>query len=190
MRMAGTALALIAALAGPGLAQEARKPVAAVKLGDKVPDFTVVDLAGKTLRFSDLQKKSKTGVVSLTFWCTICSSCRAMEARLEKLHEANRDNASIYALDANAGGETPAQIVAFNKQKNLTFPVVLDAKGAVANLFGVGATTTTLIIDKEGVLRYRGRFDDPKAKASYAEEAVKSLVAGDPVAIKQTAPVG
>ncbi len=190
MRLAGTALALAAALAGPGLAQEGRAAAGAVKVGDKAPDFTVVDLNGKTLRLSELRKKSKTGVVSLTFWCTICSSCRGMEARLESLHRERGEEAGIYALDANAGGETPAQIVAFNRKNNLTFPVVLDARGAVANLFGVGATTTTLVFDREGVLRYRGRFDDPKARANYAADAVKSLAAGEPVAIRQTAPVG
>lgn len=113
-----------------------------------------------------------------------------MEGRLESLHQANRESAGVYAIDANAGGETPQQVVAFLKQKGLTFPVVMDARGAVANLFGVGATTTTLIIDKEGKLAYRGRFDDPKARASYSENALKSLLAGQPVAVKQTSPMG
>jgi peroxiredoxin len=181
-------LAFFLSAAEPGAAQErAAKPVA---VGEKVPDFTVTDLDGKTLRLSDLQKKSKTGLVTLTFWCTICTSCRGMEGRLEALHRAYPQEAGVYAIDANAGGETPAQVTAFLKQKGLTFPVVMDGAGAVANLFGVAATTTTLVIGKDGVLRYRGKFDDPKAKGTYTEDAVKAVLAGEPVAVKQTPPVG
>jgi peroxiredoxin len=113
-----------------------------------------------------------------------------MEGRLEKLCQGNQENAGVYAIDANAGGETPAQVTAFMKQKGLTFPVVMDAQGKVANLFGVAATTTTLVIDKAGVLRYRGKFDEPKGGTAYSEDALKALLAGQPVAIKQTSPVG
>ena len=52
-----------------------------VAVGDKVPDFTVTDVAGKAWTLSDLQKRTASGVVSLTFWCTFCHSCRMMDAR-------------------------------------------------------------------------------------------------------------
>jgi len=182
---------ILALAAAPAWAQErAGAPAKAVAVGEKVPEFTVTDLAGKTLRLADLQKKSKSGLVTLTFWCTICTSCRGMEGRLEKLHQTYAEDAAVFAIDANAGGETPAQVTAFLKQKGLTFTVVMDGAGKVANLFGVAATTTTLVIDKDGVLRYRGKFDDPKARGTYTEDAVKAIVAGQPVAIKQTPPVG
>lgn len=113
-----------------------------------------------------------------------------MEGRLEKLHQAYKESAAVFAIDANAGGETPVQVAAFLKQKGLSFPVVMDGAGQVANLFGVGATTTTLVIDKDGTLRYRGKFDELKARAAYTEDALKAIVAGKPVPIKQTPPVG
>lgn len=179
---------LVFFLALVGLAQEAARP--AVKVGGKAPEFTVVDLDGKALTLADLQKGSTSGAVTLTFWCTVCSSCRIMEDRLEKLHQARKEKAAVIALDANAGGETPAQIREFMKKKGFTFPVVLDAKGAVANLFGVTATTTTLVLDGKGVLRYRGRFDDRSGKDAYAGDALKAVVEGGEVAVKQTSPVG
>lgn len=191
MKRAAVGMALAMAWAGAVLAQEkAQAPNKPVQVGEKVPNFTTADLAGKAVTLAELQKRSKTGVVVLTFWCTICTSCRGMEGRLEALHKANQEKAGVYALDANASGETAQKVLEFMKQKRFTFPVLMDTNASVTNLFGVGETTTTLIIGADGVLRYRGRFDDPRAKATYAADALGALLEGKPVAIKQTAPIG
>ena len=56
-----------------------------VKVGDKVPDFSVQSLDGKSVKLSELQKDArhaKNGVVVLSFWCTTCHSCRDVEELL------------------------------------------------------------------------------------------------------------
>ena len=53
----------------------------AFKVGDKVPDFAVRTLDGKSVKLSDLQsdkKRTKNGVVVLSFWCSTCVSCRGV----------------------------------------------------------------------------------------------------------------
>ncbi len=193
MRFVASAAALILASAAVGTAQEngqnGERPAAAIKVGDKVPDFTVAELTGKAVRLSDLQKKSKSGVVMITFWCTICSSCRQIDDRLEKLHQAYRDKAAFLALDC---GDTPQAIVEFKSKKGLTFPVVKNGPSSlVQTLFGVNATTTTVVIDAKGVLQYWGRFDDGKNnKAPYAQDALTAVLANQPVAVRRTSAVG
>ena len=159
----------------------------AVTVGEKVPDFSVRALDGKAVKLSELQKdegRTKQGVVVLSFWCSTCSSCRRVEHRLDKLAKDYQGRAAVIALDANAG-EAAGRVAAFAREKGLTLPIVLDAGGRTADLFGTEVTTTTVVIDGKGVLRYCGRFGQGDEAAS-AEAALKAVLAGKEVAVKTT----
>jgi thiol-disulfide isomerase/thioredoxin len=160
-----------------------------IAVGAKVPDFAVKTLDGKTVKLSDLQKdkRTKQGVVVLSFWCSTCSSCRRVEQHLDKLAQDYAGQALVLALDANAG-ETADAVSAFAKEKGLTLPIVLDPGGQVADLLGNEVTTTTVVIDGSGVLRYFGRFRD--GERAYAEAALKEVLAGQEVRVKTTVPDG
>jgi thiol-disulfide isomerase/thioredoxin len=152
-----------------------------VTVGTKVPDFSVRALDGKTVKLSELQKdqkRTKTGAVVLSFWCSTCHSCRRMEHHLDKLAKDYLGQAAVIALDANAG-ETAEKVAALARKKGLTMPIVLDPTGRTADVFGTEVTTTTVVIDGKGVLRYCGRFGQ-------AEQALKAVLAGKEVAVKTT----
>lgn len=87
-------------------------------VGDTVPDFAVLDLQGKSHRLSDLRKQTKSGVVSLTFWCSFCHSCRHVEARLDRFAREYQEQAVVAAIDASAG-ETVARVTAFAQKRGL-----------------------------------------------------------------------
>ncbi len=158
-----------------------------VAVGDKVPDFTVIDVEGKAWKLSDLQKRTVSGVVSLTFWCTFCHSCRMMDARFQKVAEEFKDKASILGIDASAA-DTAKRVEAFAREKNFSVAVFMDADGKIANLFGIRLTTTTVVIDKAGVLRYRGQFG--VEESPHAQNALRAVLDGQEVAVKETAPAG
>jgi peroxiredoxin len=161
-------------------------PQGAVKVGEKVPDFSVRTLDGKTVKLSELQKdamRTKTGVVVLSFWCSTCHSCRDVEHLLAKLYKDYGGQAAVFALDANFD-ETAEGVAAFVKKNGLELPVVLDPSGTTADLFGVKKTTTTVVIDGNGVLRYCGQFRQKDGGS--AEEALKAVLAGKEVAVKTT----
>jgi peroxiredoxin len=156
---------------------------APLAIGDQVPDFEVRDLQGKTHRLSDYRKQTKSGVVSLTFWCSFCDSCRVVEDRLNRFAQENKSRSVVAAIDASAG-ETAAGVSAFAKKKGLALPILIDAPGKAADLFGVKVTTTTVVIDRNGILCYRGRFlDGDKALAG---DALNAVLAGKPVNLKET----
>jgi hypothetical protein len=92
--------------------------------------------------------------------------------------------AAVIALDTNAG-ETAERVAAFTKEKGLALPIVLDPSGRTADVFGTEVTTTTVVIDGNGVLRYCGRFRQGD-HAAYAEEALKAVLAGKEFAVKTT----
>jgi peroxiredoxin len=157
-----------------------------VKIGDNVPDFRVRTLDGKSVQLSELQKDEKLtekGVVVLSFWCTTCHSCRDVEQLLARLYKDYEGQAAVIALDANAD-ETAESVAAFVKQNGLELPIVLDPSGNTADLFGVKRTTTTVVIDGNGVLRYCGQFR--RKGGGSAEEALNAVLAGKEVAIKTT----
>src|SRR6266498_3419401 len=111
----------------------------AVKVGAKVPDFAIKTLDGKSVKLSELQrdeKRTKNGVVVLSFWCSTCHSCRHVEADLAKLAKDYAGQAAVIALDANAD-DTAEVIAAFVKKKGLTMPVALDPGGQTADVFGI-----------------------------------------------------
>lgn len=152
-------------------------------VGDPVPDFVVRDLQGKTHRLSDLRKQTRSGIVSLTFWCSFCHSCRPVETRLDRFARDHKDQAVVAAIDASAG-ETAAGVAAFARKKGLSLPILMDAPGKAADLFGVKVTTTTVVIDGKGVLRYRGQFQE--GDQMLAGAALKAVLAGEPVARQET----
>jgi peroxiredoxin len=174
---------LLATLALAGMSS-ADLPKAPLKPGDRVPDFSITDLSGTTRKLSELQKSTPSGAVTLTFWCSFCHSCRPMESKLDKVARAFKGKAAVVAVDASAG-ETADGIRAFAKGKGLAVPILLDAEGKAADLFGVRVTTTTLVIDREGILRYRGQFTE--AERPLAEEALKAVLDGKEVRQKETA---
>lgn len=158
-------------------------PKGTVKVGDKTPDFAVTMLDGRTVKLSDLQKQTKTGVVVLSFWCTTCHSCRNVEGALAQLQRDNEGQAAVFALAANAN-ERAEMITAFFKRKGWDMPTALDPKAATADLFGTNKTTTTVVIDGQGILRYCGQFK--QRSGGSAEEALKAVLAGKEVGVKTT----
>jgi peroxiredoxin len=152
-------------------------------VGDPVPDFAVRDLQGKTHRLSDLRKQTRSGIVSLTFWCTFCHSCRPVETRLDRFARDHKDQAVVAAIDASAG-ETAAGVAAFAKKRGLSLPILMDAPGKAADLFGVKVTTTTVVIDGQGILRYRGQFLE--GDQMLAGDALNAVLVGEPVTRKET----
>jgi peroxiredoxin/YHS domain-containing protein len=168
---------------GAGAGHAPVRAAAGLAIGQKVPEFSVTDVRGKTWTLSDLQKSAPSGVVSLTFWCSFCHSCRHVEGRLDQFARTHRGKAAVVAVDASAG-ETAERVAAFAKEKGLTLPILLDAAGKTADLFGVSVTTTTVVIDRAGVLRYRGQFAG--GRQAFAGEALQAVLAGKPVPQQET----
>jgi thiol-disulfide isomerase/thioredoxin len=166
-------------------AQHAGDDSKKIDIGDKVPDFEVT-IDGKKRKFSELQKDvtlTEDGTLVLTFWCSFCHSCRHVEHPLDELAKQYQGKVGVLAVDASAG-ETTEGVAEFAKESEMTLPIALDSRGAAADIFGTRVTTTTVVIDKTGVLRYRGQFGNQKDP--FAHDALQSVLAGRDVAVEET----
>lgn len=90
--------------------------------------------------------------------------------------------------------DTLAEMTRWAGEMNLNFPYLKDPEGAVARRLGVTNTPHFVVLDQAWRLRYRGRmFDsrDPvRATTHDLEDAVESVLAGRPIGIPETHPLG
>ncbi len=127
------------------------------------PDFTLKDLAGKTINLRDLRGK----VVFLNFWATWCPSCNLEMAEMNELNHEFRDQGLvILAIDFQEG---PAEVRKFFNEHTLTFTPLLDQRSEVFALYQAWSLPTSYLIDKRGeivgkAIGYRDwRSDQAKA---------------------------
>ena len=158
------------------LVQAKDQPLA---VGQATPDFAMKTVTGKTVKLRELasdKQNNSSGITVLTFWCSFCGSCRHVEYPLSRLATKYRGQVAIMAVDSSVG-ESGSDVAAFLKEKKLTMPVMMDTKGRVADLFGAKMTTTTVIIDAQGKLRYFGQFK--QGQTNLVEDAIQAVLAGN-----------
>jgi peroxiredoxin len=133
-------------------------------------DFTVPLLQGARFRLADQRGK----VVLINFWATWCPPCREEMPAMERLWQRQRDRGFVLvavSLDADRGPVKP-----FAAEHGLTFPIGLDSKLEVANLYGIRALPATFIVDRHGqvaALALGPRDWDNDASHSIVEELTK-----------------
>jgi peroxiredoxin/uncharacterized membrane protein YphA (DoxX/SURF4 family) len=118
----------------------APRPPAGLKIGEPAPDFSLPDLAGKTVKLSDF-RGSPTLVL---FWRPSCGFCERMLPDL-KAWETNARNGAPKLLVVSTDS------IADNQAMGLRSPVVLDKAGmSVGRQFGATGTPMAVLVDAEG----------------------------------------
>lgn len=118
-----------------------------VTVDKKAPGFTLTDLEGKSV---DAVVRGK--VTILNFWTTWCPPCRAEMPELDRFARKYQGTLKFYAVNIKESGSA---VNAFLRQNQYRLPVLLDSEGKVAETYAVWAIPTTLILDANGVVRYR-----------------------------------
>ena len=108
-------------------------------------EFLLKDLTGKTWKFSDLRGK----VVLLNFWATWCPPCRKEMPDLEALYEKFSPQGLVIL---GISDDEPGKVRPFIRDRNVTFPVLLDRGGKVSKALVVEGIPKTFIYDREGKL--------------------------------------
>ena len=125
-----------------------------VKIGDLVPNVRMVNLEGKPVSLNGLRGKT----VVLNFWATWCPPCRNEMPMLESVAKEYQDkNVVIVGLDV---GEAAERVQVAVTELGVTYPIWLNgintnSSQAVFQEFGGVGLPTTVLIDKNGILRAR-----------------------------------
>jgi peroxiredoxin len=112
------------------------------------PDFTLHAMGGPNLRLQEQRGR----VVMVNFWATWCAPCRQEMPHLNRLYEKYR-GAGFVLLGVNVDEDTgkAAEVAA---KLGVTFPVLLDTQKSVSKLYDVSTMPSTMLIDRDGKVRY------------------------------------
>ena len=142
-RVPGLRLAACAAFAVlAGTASSAIAPATAA------PDFTLHALGGPNLRL----KEQRGRVVMVNFWATWCGPCRQEMPQLNRLYEKYKASGFVL-LGVNVDDDV-AKATEVAGKLGVTFPVLLDTEKTVSKLYDLNTMPSTVIIDREGKVRY------------------------------------
>lgn len=148
-----------------------------MELNQPVPDFELPDLNGSMHRLSDHRGR----IVIVNFWSCECPHSERTDKAILSMFVQWQDDVSMLTIASNRN-ESAEALKEVAESRRL--PQVLhDADCAVANLFDAQTTPHVFVIDKDGILRYRGAVDDVtfrqwKPTRFFLDEAVESLLAG------------
>ncbi|MDQ7050873.1 MAG: TlpA disulfide reductase family protein [Enterobacterales bacterium] len=133
----------------------------------KAPDFTLKSRDGKNVRLSDLRGQ----VVLLNFWASWCGPCRQEMPILDQL-QTKYSQAGFSVLGVNLDAKS-AKAIKYLKDTPVNFTVLYDPQGKVSEQYGVQAMPSTVIIDRDGNVRYLHKG----FKAGYTEKYHKQIKA-------------
>lgn len=127
-----------------------------------------------------------------------CPVARQYAGRLAEIASryADRD-VRVIGVDSNRQ-DTAEEFVAAAHEMGVTFPLVLDKGQRIARQLGATRTGGVVVLDALGAVAYAGRIDDqftpglarPAATRHDLVAAIDDLLAGRPVAMPRTEPVG
>lgn len=119
-----------------------------VTVGKRLPEFTLSTLDGKMTKVSPAAQQ----VTILNFWATWCPPCRQEMPELEKFAQQYSGKVSFYAINIQEPAATVNEFLTHNKY---TMNVLSDKTGEVSKNFRINSIPTTLVIDKQGIIKYR-----------------------------------
>jgi len=132
---------------------------ATVKVGDLAPDFSLVDLAGKTWVLSEL----KGQVVFINFWATWCPPCMKELPSMQKLFKTLPSDK--FKMLAVLNNDKPAVASFVANQNGFTMPILDDSKQLIGARYAITGLPETFIVDKQGVVREKvigpAQWDSP-----------------------------
>ncbi len=185
------AAAPTAAIAGDNAAKS--EPAATATVGQKAPDFTLVDQDGK--KHTLAQYKGKTVVLEWTNpGCPFVKRHYAANT-METTSKAYAAKGVVWLAINSTATNSAADSKKFIAAEGLAYPTLQDSDGAVGKLYAARTTPHMFVIDGTGVVRYAGAIDDDpvgksKAPKNLVAAALDAVVAGKAPAQSASEPYG
>lgn len=171
-------------------------------VGEKAPDFSVVDAYGKTHTLSNYK-----GQYVILEWLN--HDCPFVKKHydgnnMQQLQKKYTDQGVVWlSVISSAPGKQghlgPEAVKKITKDKNASpTAVLLDPDGIMGRAYGARVTPHMFIINPEGVLEYNGAIDDrptPRVRdlegaRNFIDEAMDALKNGNNAAVRTNTPYG
>ncbi len=133
------------------------------------PDFALKSHNGENLRLSELRGE----VVMINFWASWCGPCRQEMPLLEELYSEYQP-LGFTILGVNVE-EDSSKAKAMLSEIPVSFPVLFDTRSQVSKLYDVVAMPSTVLVDRDGNVRYLHHGYKPGYEQTYQEQ-VRALI--------------
>jgi peroxiredoxin len=166
--------------------------MAALRLGDHAPDFSLPALDGTQHGIADHAGRP----VVVVFSCCHCPYVVAWEDRLNDAARSVDGQAGFLVVNANAGylGDGPEDMRARAEEKGFVFPFLYDESQETVTAYGASRTPEVFVFDADHRLVYHGAPDsdhtDPDGAEPYLAPALQAAIAGTQPQVQETPPVG
>lgn len=152
-----------------GVAGLPSSATAGQKTGQPAPQFTLPDLNQTSTRLTDLRGK----VVVIDFFASWCGPCKQELPELEKLHRELAASGVVFVgINIDRERQNAVEMV---KRFGLTFKVLFDPEGKVAELYDPPKMPSTYVVDKAGVLRFLNEGFDGASDIARLRKQVSDL---------------
>lgn len=133
------------------------------------PDFTLSSNSGHNLRLSEFRGE----VVMINFWASWCGPCRQEMPLLDELYSQYQPM-GFTILGVNVE-EDSSKAKALLDEMPVNFPVLFDTQSKVSKLYDVVAMPSTILVDRDGNIRYLHHGYKPGYEQTYQEQ-VRALI--------------
>lgn len=125
----------------------------ALDVGEKAPAFLMKTVNGDS--FEQLSNGEDSGPAMLIFWATWCPVCKEEIPHVKEIKE-EFSKKGLRVLAVNVGvNDSEARVQKFRAKYKMDYPVSFDSGSKVTKQYGVMGTPTVMIIDKNGVVKYK-----------------------------------
>jgi thiol-disulfide isomerase/thioredoxin len=144
-------------------------PAAATDGAVPAPAFSLASRAGGQVSLADL----KGQVVMINFWASWCGPCRQEFPALDQIY-AKYKPMGFTLVAINVESEK-ADAEKFLATTPASFPILFDPDNSVSGKYGVSAMPTTILVDRQGRVRWQHRAYKPGDEAKYIEQIRAAL---------------
>ncbi len=144
-------------------------PAWTASVSNPAPNFTLKSLQGKNLKLSEMAGN----VVLINFWASWCGPCLQEMPLLNKIHNKYEPlGFTVLGINVEQSSDNAR---AFLSDRGVDFPVLLDSENRVSQLYDVVAMPTTVVVDRDGNMRFLHKGYKPGDEAQYRKMVKKLL---------------
>ncbi|GGP38224.1 thiol:disulfide interchange protein [Shewanella algicola] len=141
----------------------------ALTIGDAAPDFTLKNQQGTNLNLTEQRGE----IILINFWASWCGPCRKEMPVLQKLQDKYQDlGVQVWGVNVEQQNQAGKDFLA---DLDLSFSIFFDQTNSLSKTYQVEAMPTTVIIDRNGKVRFVFQGYQDGYEKKYAA-AIKQLI--------------
>lgn len=132
-------------------------------------NFTLKSATGENIQLSEYRGQ----VVLINFWASWCGPCRQEMPHLDAIYKKYEPMGfTVFGINVEQDRKMADKIL---RDIPVTFPILFDDANVVSELYGVDAMPVTVLVDRNGEIRFRHRGYKPGYELEY-DKQVRTLI--------------